>query len=94
MSIYHHAPIGHVHHVELKVLDLTVSIPFYTQQLGFTVLKQNTDSVTLGTKDGFPILTLRQLKGVPANPRAQRGFIMSPSWFQVDRIWDNSWFTW
>lgn len=73
MSIYHQTPIGHVQHVELKVLDLTVSIPFYTQKLGFTVLERNTDSVMLGTRDGFPILTLRQLKGGTRKPSRTAG---------------------
>ncbi len=70
MSIYHQSPIGHVRHVELKVLDLSVSIPFYTENLGFTVLDRTEESVHLGTADGFPILTLRQLhQGTRKPPR-------------------------
>lgn len=70
MSIYHQAPIGYIRHVELKVLDLAVSIPFYTQHLGFSVLEQTGNQVRLGTSDGFPILSLRQLNhGTRKPPR-------------------------
>ena len=73
MSIYHHSPIGHIQHVELKVLNLAVSIPFYTQKLGFTVLERTDDSVRLGTVDGFPILTLRQLTSGTRKPPRTAG---------------------
>ncbi len=73
MSHYHQSPIGHVRHVELKVLDLTVSIPFYTDKLGFTVLERSDDSVRLGTADGFPILTLRQLHNGTRKPPRTAG---------------------
>lgn len=70
MAPYHQSPIGYVQHVELKVLDLAVSLPFYTQNLGFRVLERTGDSVRLGTEDGFPILTLRQLvNGTRKPPR-------------------------
>jgi catechol 2,3-dioxygenase len=73
MSHYHQSPIGHVRHVELKVLDLNVSIPFYTENLGFTVLDRTVDSVHLGTVDGFPILTLRQLQNGTRKPPRTAG---------------------
>jgi catechol 2,3-dioxygenase len=70
MSIHHQSPIGYIQHVELKVLDLAVSIPFYTQHLGFSVLERSDNLVRLGTSDGFPILSLRQLKhGTRKPPR-------------------------
>jgi catechol 2,3-dioxygenase len=73
MSHYHQSPIGYVRHVELKVLDLTVSIPFYTEKLGFSVLERTDDSVRLGTADGFPILTLRQLQNGTRKPPRTAG---------------------
>lgn len=73
MSIYHHSPIGHIQHVELKVLDLAISIPFYTQNLGFMVLERTADFVRLGTVDGFPMLTLRQLTNGTRKPPRTAG---------------------
>lgn len=61
MSIYHKKPISFVSHATIGIKNLAVSLPFYTETLGFHLIYADNEQAILGTKHGIPLLTLNQL---------------------------------
>jgi len=62
-------PDTHVGLVALAVSNLEESLVYYTQGLGFQVLKKDAQSALLGALDGTPLLQLTELKGATPWPR-------------------------
>lgn len=61
---FHQAPNFYVRHVALKVLDLALSIAFYTEVLGFKILAQTATSVDFTANGSTSLLTITQPKEV------------------------------
>ncbi len=57
----------------LRVADLEGLEAFYQEVLGFTVLGDDGVTVTLGTDEGPPMLTLEAAPGAPARPEGATG---------------------
>lgn len=62
-------PDTHVGHVALTVSNLEESLIYYTQGLGFQVLKKSDSDALLGALDETPLLHLTELKGASPWPR-------------------------
>src|SRR5262245_22492955 len=58
--------------VRLQVSDLSQSIPYYTDFLGFAVSARNDDVAVLATADGIPLIELHEQKGIRPVPRQGR----------------------
>ena len=58
--------------VRLQVSDLSQSIPYYTEVLGFAVSARNDRVAVLGTGDGVPLIELYEQKGIRPSPRRGR----------------------
>jgi catechol 2,3-dioxygenase len=58
--------------VRLQVSNLSQSIPYYTDVLGFAVAAQEGDVVVLATADGSPLIELHEQKGIRPVPRHGR----------------------
>jgi catechol 2,3-dioxygenase len=70
MKSYHSKPNIYVNEIVLKVSDLDRSIKFYTEIMGFSILKVQ-DREVVFTADGFnPIITIIELEdAIPKPPR-------------------------
>jgi catechol 2,3-dioxygenase len=58
--------------VRLQVSDLSQSIPYYTDVLGFAVSVREDGVAVLATADGTPLIELHQQKGIRPVPRHGR----------------------
>jgi catechol 2,3-dioxygenase len=65
-------PATQVGVVTISVSDLDRSIDFYTNVLGFKVLKRSGDTAVLGA-GGTPLLTLKELSGADSSPARATG---------------------
>ena len=63
---------AHVGRVRLQVSDLSQSIPYYRDTLGFAVSARERDLVVLATEDGAPLIELHEQKGIRPVPRHGR----------------------
>jgi len=72
-SKYHQNPIPNVNLVHLNVLDLNRSLKFYTEIMGFTVLKQENNQVQLTVNGKEPLLIIEQPKEVKPKTRHTAG---------------------
>lgn len=66
-------PATEVGLLSLSVADLTRSLAFYSDSIGFTVLRQDTSGATLGT-DGTPLLLLHEYPGAAPWPRDRASY--------------------
>lgn len=64
MENFHQKPNVYVEQVSLNVLDLKKAVQFYTEIIGFKVLKQTGQKAYLTTDGKTPLLTLEQPKDV------------------------------
>lgn len=70
MSQFHRRPNTFVGQVHLKVTDITQSLSFYQNVIGFQVKEQEARKATLSAGDKVPLLTLEQPDDViPQQPR-------------------------
>ena len=67
---FHQQPNVYVNHVHLLISDLSRSVTFYTNILGFNILERNERRATLTTDGKTALITLEQPKNVL--PKAQR----------------------
>ncbi|MDC3418707.1 VOC family protein [Aquibacillus salsiterrae] len=64
MYPYHSKPNTFVNHVHLKVEDLTRSLEFYQDLMGFQLLNQSGNRVELTANGITPLLTIEQPEGI------------------------------
>ncbi len=70
MSIHPDTSIGYTH---LTVADLSRSLDFYTNTLGFRLLSQEWDTAALGVDGETPLLYLTELPGAQPQPEGTTG---------------------
>ncbi|MBT2601101.1 MULTISPECIES: VOC family protein [unclassified Oceanobacillus] len=64
MHTYHSKPNTFVNHVHLKVEDLTRSLEFYQDLMGFQILNQSGNKVEFTANGITPLLTIEQPEGI------------------------------
>lgn len=73
MSQYHTKPTIYVDHINIKVKNLEKSVAFYQTMIGFQVLEQSKDSVTLTADGKKPLLTLETSDNMRAKEKRTTG---------------------
>jgi len=73
MSKYHKDPSIYVNEIELKVLDLNRSKEFYTNIMGFKVLKEEESKVVLSADGVNPMVTIVEPEDVIEKPPRRTG---------------------
>ncbi len=61
-----------IHHVGLTVQDLSASVSFFVDVLGFRKVGENSDYPAIFVSDGHVVLTLWKAKKLPANAKFDR----------------------
>lgn len=89
-SRFHQNPIPNVNLVHLNVLDIHRSIKFYTDIMGFTILKQEITKVYLTVNGKDPILIIEQPVGIKPKTKHTAGLyhfaILLPSRKELARF--------
>lgn len=74
---------AHIGEVHLTVSDIDRSVAFYTETLGFQLLRRDGQDAVLGAAGDRPLMRLHGRPGAPAKPRRSSGLyhvaILSPS---------------